>query len=182
MKANGSTAIQSNAAKNVMASGVSSATVVPNSSAVCWIAFSPHTGNFYLVDPGTNVITEVMVNSATYKPSMVKVRMIFDGALAPDASTRSNTPRLRMAASWMPTWRQSTEGTTCTCLHRTRPASKSSPFPLWGARSTFSPSITPTAWQLQEWISVRGININCVSETLNAATAPMSVVGMSALA
>ncbi|KZW01910.1 hypothetical protein EXIGLDRAFT_829812 [Exidia glandulosa HHB12029] len=72
MPNNGSTAILSSAARNVMASGVSSATVVPNSRVVCWSAFSPRTGNFYLIDPGMNMVTEVMVNSQTFKPTMVK--------------------------------------------------------------------------------------------------------------
>lgn len=57
-----------------MASGVSSAMVVPGQKVICWTAFSPITGNFYLMDPGTFLVTEVMVNSQTYKPTMVKVR------------------------------------------------------------------------------------------------------------
>ncbi|EJD42263.1 hypothetical protein AURDEDRAFT_67711, partial [Auricularia subglabra TFB-10046 SS5] len=64
--------IVSNAARNYQASGVSSMNQIPGSGAVCWTAFSPRTGNFYMVDPGTDTITEIMVNSATFKPTMVK--------------------------------------------------------------------------------------------------------------
>ncbi|KZW01918.1 hypothetical protein EXIGLDRAFT_666077 [Exidia glandulosa HHB12029] len=72
MANNGTTAIPSAAVKHVMASGVSSSMAVPGQGAICWSAFSPLTGNFYLIDPGTNTVTEVTVNSATYKPTMIK--------------------------------------------------------------------------------------------------------------
>lgn len=77
MTSNGTTAIPSAAAKHVMASGVSSSMAVPGQGAICWSAFSPLTGNFYLIDPGTNTVTEVTVNSATYKPTMIKVCELF---------------------------------------------------------------------------------------------------------
>ncbi|KZP30098.1 hypothetical protein FIBSPDRAFT_908125 [Athelia psychrophila] len=40
----------------------SSAVAVPGQGAVCWSSYSPKTGNFYLVDIGTAMVTEVAVD------------------------------------------------------------------------------------------------------------------------
>ncbi|KAF8638294.1 hypothetical protein AX17_002314 [Amanita inopinata Kibby_2008] len=40
----------------------SSAVAIPGQKATCWSAFSPKTGNFYLTDIGTSLVTEINVN------------------------------------------------------------------------------------------------------------------------
>jgi len=40
----------------------SSAIPIPGQEATCWSSFSSKSGNFYLTDPGTSIVTEVNVN------------------------------------------------------------------------------------------------------------------------
>lgn len=71
-KAQGTTGIQSAATSNVVAAGESSANVVSGQVAVCWSAFSPKTGDFYMTDIGTSTVTEVNVDKQTLKAKIVK--------------------------------------------------------------------------------------------------------------
>jgi len=60
----------SNSSNVTAASGQSSATAVGGQKAVCWAAFSQQTGNFYLSDIGTSIVTEVNVDD-NLKPTIV---------------------------------------------------------------------------------------------------------------
>lgn len=75
----GTTAITSLAASNVVAGGQSSANEVKGQTAVCWTAFSSVVGNFYMTDIGTNIVTEVNVDSSSLKPTIVKQYPLGDG-------------------------------------------------------------------------------------------------------
>lgn len=57
-------------------SGGNASSVVPidGQSATCWSSFSNQTGNFYLTDIGTSMVTEVNVDD-NLKGSIVKVQM-----------------------------------------------------------------------------------------------------------
>jgi hypothetical protein len=54
-------------------SAKSSALKVNGQVAICWTSYSAKTGNYYLTDIGTSIITEVNVDQ-NLKPSVVKVR------------------------------------------------------------------------------------------------------------
>jgi hypothetical protein len=58
-------------ASNGTAGGASSAVNVTGQTAVCWASHSTKTGNFYLTDIGTSLVTEVNVD-ADLKPKIVK--------------------------------------------------------------------------------------------------------------
>ncbi|KAH7106008.1 hypothetical protein BKA62DRAFT_766463 [Auriculariales sp. MPI-PUGE-AT-0066] len=69
---NSTSGLMSSAARTVPAAGASKSYAIPDQKANCWTAFSGVTGNFYLMDPGKNVVSEVTVNSATLQPTLVK--------------------------------------------------------------------------------------------------------------
>jgi hypothetical protein len=58
------------------AGGASSVTNVTGQGAVCWTSHSTKTGNFYLTDIGTSLVTEVNVDK-NLKATIVKVRWPF---------------------------------------------------------------------------------------------------------
>lgn len=66
------TEITSAAGSNTIAAGASSSNAVNGSVAVCWSAFSPKTGNFFVTDIGTSLVTEVHVDKKTLKANIVK--------------------------------------------------------------------------------------------------------------
>ena len=55
----------------------SSAVKIDGQSATCWSSFSKKTGNFYLTDIGTSIVTEVNVDD-NLKASIVAVRLLVD--------------------------------------------------------------------------------------------------------
>ncbi|THV07434.1 hypothetical protein K435DRAFT_788808 [Dendrothele bispora CBS 962.96] len=55
----------------VVAAGQSSANAIDGQVATCWSSFSPKTGNFYLTDIGTSMVTEVNVDDSL-KGTLVK--------------------------------------------------------------------------------------------------------------
>ena len=48
------------------------ATTVPGQGAICWSTYSPKSGNFYLIDTGTSIVTEVRLDK-NLKATLVKV-------------------------------------------------------------------------------------------------------------
>ncbi|KAH8102998.1 hypothetical protein BXZ70DRAFT_999217 [Cristinia sonorae] len=70
---------------NQTASGRSIAVPVNGQRANCWSAFSPQTGNYYLVDAGNSVVTEVKLNGADLIPSVVNQYPQTNGAATIDA-------------------------------------------------------------------------------------------------
>ncbi|KAH9975199.1 hypothetical protein BJV74DRAFT_782101, partial [Russula compacta] len=75
--ANGAQALAANTQNS------SSALAINNQTAVCWNAFSPKTGNFYVSDIGTSLVTEVAVGD-DLKGSVVKQYPTQNGAATID--------------------------------------------------------------------------------------------------
>jgi len=68
----GASAGAGNGSASAVAGGQSSANAIDGQVATCWSSFSPKTGNFYLTDIGTSIVTEVNVDD-NLKGSLVKV-------------------------------------------------------------------------------------------------------------
>ena len=51
---------------------------IPGNNATCWSTFSKETGNFYLIDAGGAIVTEVNVDQ-NLKPTVVKVSFHYSG-------------------------------------------------------------------------------------------------------
>ncbi|KAJ7104151.1 hypothetical protein B0H15DRAFT_808771 [Mycena belliarum] len=54
-----------------IAAGKSSALKIDGQGATCWSSFSPQTGNFYVTDIGTSLVTEINIDN-NLKPKVVK--------------------------------------------------------------------------------------------------------------
>lgn len=51
---------------------MSTVTTVPGQGAICWSTYSSKSGNFYLIDPNTDIVTEVHIDEHL-KASVIKV-------------------------------------------------------------------------------------------------------------
>ncbi|KAH8103010.1 hypothetical protein BXZ70DRAFT_766405 [Cristinia sonorae] len=61
-----------NVGGNQTASGRSASLAFSGQAANCWSSFSSKTGNFYFIDAGASIITEVNLDKTSMKPSVVK--------------------------------------------------------------------------------------------------------------
>jgi hypothetical protein len=58
----------------------SNSLTIPGQATICWSAFSPRTGNYYLTDAGTGIVTEVAVDSQGPTVSFVASHTVAGGA------------------------------------------------------------------------------------------------------
>ncbi|KAI0322604.1 hypothetical protein OF83DRAFT_1049042 [Amylostereum chailletii] len=79
----GVASLAANGNSSAAASSASSAVQVANSTAVCWNSFSKKTGNFYVTDIGTSLVTEINV-ADDLKGSIVKQYTTQTGAATID--------------------------------------------------------------------------------------------------